>query len=399
MIVRFRKSDDDDVVQLPPLFHGPWKTEFNRLKKHIPGMKPREIKPDYQFNFDHAPEVDLQPLFKTAPAPDDIICLHWINGFLDAQSIRRIHDHFRSPLVWLIHDLEAFTGGCHYSFGCDGFTKQCGACPRIGSADEDDTSRRTWLRKREYLSPLPICFVAPTGWGEARARESSLFRHARVERIPLPLDTRIFRPLDKQIAREVMQLPPDKKIVLFGATYLEDRRKGMDHLIAAFDMLAALIDERGQREGIKRDDIFLLAVGLNGKNFLKRLPFPGRYAGRVNDELMMALAYQSADIFVCPSLEDSGPMMIPEAMLCGTPVAAFERGGAPDLVKTMKTGYLSATPDAEDLAQGIYALLTTDSLPAIQTAAHQAATKSHTPSSVARRHIELYQALTGNDRL
>src|SRR5262249_58359142 len=140
--------------------------------------------------------------------------------------------------------------------------------------------------------------------------------------------------------REVMQLPQDKKIILFGATYLEDRRKGIDHLIAAFDVLVSLIDRPGRVEKLQRDDIFLLAVGLNGKGLMQRLPFAGRYIGQISDEIMMALAYQSADIVVCSSLDDSGPMMIPEAMLCGTPVASFDGTGASDLVKTMETGYL-----------------------------------------------------------
>jgi glycosyltransferase involved in cell wall biosynthesis len=396
MIVRRKKSDDDDVLQLPPVSHSLWRRELNRLKRRIPGLKSREIKADYTFNFHRPPEVDLQPILRIAPSRDEIICLHWINGLLDAPSIRRIHDHFRSPLVWLIHDLEPFTGGCHYSFGCDGYTKQCGACPRIGSTDSDDLSHQIWLRKREHMSNLPICFIAMSSWGEKRARESSLFHHARIERIPLPMDTRVFRPFSPLTARDVMRLPRDKKIILFGATYLEDRRKGIDYLIAAFDILASLIDSRVHGETLQRDDVFLLAMGLNGKGLMERLPFAGRYIGHVGDELMMALAYQSADIFVSPSLDDSAPMMISEAMLCGTPVTAFDGTGASDLVKTMETGYLAANGDSRELARGIHALLTTDSIQSVRDAARKVAAEKHTPSSVASRHAELYKSLFSN---
>jgi glycosyltransferase involved in cell wall biosynthesis len=393
MFVRRKTSDNDDVIQLPPVFLSSWRCQFIRLKNHIPGLKPRKVETDYTFNLDRATGVDLRPIFESSPSPNSVICLHWTNGLLDSLSIRRIYERLRCPIVWVIHDLEPFTGGCHYSFGCDGFTRQCGACPRLESKDPRDHSHQTWLRKRELLSDLPICFVAPTSWGERRARESSLFRHARVERIPLPIDTRLFRPFDQRAAREALRLPHDKKIILFGATYLEDRRKGMNHLIESLNKLSSLIEERRALNRIKRDDILLLVVGLNGKNLMKRLPFPGRYLGFVSDELMMALAYQSADIFVCPSLEDSGPMMIPEAMLCGTPVAAFDSAGAPDLVKTMETGYLAANADTNDLTQGIYALLTRDSPEAMRIAARDAATKKHTPASVAARHAELYQSL------
>jgi len=403
MIVRGKKSGDDGVMQLPSVSHVPrhglQRMEFDRLKKRIPGLRPREIKADYMFNFDRPPEVDLQPLFKISPSRGEVICLHWINGLLDTQSIRRIYDHFRAPLVWVIHDLEPFTGGCHYSFGCRGYARQCGACPRIGSADGADLSHQIWLRKREHLSNLPICFVAPTSWGENRLRESSLFRHARLERIPLPIDTRVFRPYSQRAARETMRLPfdtKDKKIILFGATYLDDRRKGIDLLIAAFDILASLIDQSGPDRKLQRGDIFLLAVGLNGKDLMQRLPFAGRYIGHVSDESYMALAYQSADIFTCPSLDDSGPMMIPEAMLCGTPVVAFDGTGAPDLVKTMETGYLAANADARELARGIHALLVADSLHPMRAAAQRVAANTHMPSSVANRHVELYKSLSIN---
>jgi len=396
MIVRRKKSDDDDVLQLPPVSYGLWRRELNRLKRRIPGLKAREIKADYTFNFHRPPEVDLQPILRVAPSRDEIICLHWTNGLLDARSIRRIHDHFRSPLVWVIHDLEPFTGGCHYSFGCDWYTKQCGACPRIGSTNSDDLSHQIWLRKREHLSTLPICFIAPSSWGEKRARESSLFRHARVERIPYAMNTRVFRPFCQRAAREVMQLPQDKKIILFGATYLEDRRKGIDHLIAAFDVLVSLIDQPGHAEKLRREDIFLLAVGLNGKGLMQRLPFAGRYIGQISDEIMMALAYQSADIFVTPSLDDSAPNMVSEAMLCETPVAAFDGTGASDLVKTMETGYLAANGDARDLAHGIHALLTTETIQSVRAAASKAAAETHSPSLVAKRHAELYQSLFSN---
>ena len=394
MIVRYKKSEDDGVLQLPPLPPRPWQSRFNRLKNRIPGLKPREIKADYTFNLDRPPEVDLQNLFDQTQASPDVICLHWTNGLLDARSIRRIYDHFRCPVVWVIHDLEPFTGGCHYSFGCDGFTKTCGSCPRLGSNDPRDHSHQTWRRKREYLASLPICFVAPTSWGEARVRQSLLFRHTRVERIPLPMDTRIFRPFDQRTAREVLQLPPDKKIILFGATYLEDRRKGIDHLIEAFDLLTPLISNRRTIQSDRRpEEIFLLAVGQDGGRLMPKLPFAGRYLGHVSDELMMALAYQAADIFVCPSIEDSGPMMISEAMLCETPVVAFNTGVAPDVIEHRVNGYLARYRDISDLAEGMRTLLTNDDPMTMRASARSSAERLHVPRSVAERHIELYQSL------
>ncbi len=384
MVVRNKRSEDDDVYQIPsppsPLRHA----IFKRVKERVPLLGEKTPRANYTYNFDLEPDINQQMLFTILPGPVDIIYLHWVSGLLNSRLIRELYDHYRRPIVWTLADQDPLTGGCHYSFGCEGFTKECGCCPQLDSNDPNDHSHQTWLRRRRRFSDIPICFVAPTRWVMNRVRQSSLFGDHKVELIPYPIDTSVFRPFDQRVARDLLRIPLDKKILFFGATYLEDRRKGMKQLIEALNKLADLIE---------RDDLFLLVAGLNGKWLMSQLPFAGKCVGHFNDDLTLALAYQSADVFVCPSIEDAGPMMIAEAMLCGTPVAAFDGTGAPDLVKTMETGYLAANADASDLARGIYALLTRDSQEAMRNAAREAAAKAHEPASVAARHAELYQSL------
>jgi glycosyltransferase involved in cell wall biosynthesis len=390
MLVRRKRSDDDDVTQIPPPPPRPWQSRFERLRQHIPGLRRSEIIANYTFNFDLEPQIDTSAIFENQDRRPDVICLHWITGLLNATLVRKLSDCYRSPVVWVMADQEPMTGGCHYSFGCDGFTRECGCCPQLNSTSKNDITHHTWKRKKDFLSSIPICFIAPTSWGVGRIRESSLFRNHRVELIPYPVDTNIFRPLDQRIARDLLHLPFGKKIIFCGATYLEDRRKGMKQLIESFAILAQMIDAGDE---ISREDIFLLIAGLNGKDLLGRLPFPGKYAGHFNDELTLALAYQASDIFLCPSIEDAGPMMIPEAMLCGTPVVAFQTGGAPDLIEPMKNGYLAQNHHPADLAQGLLQLLTSRSLPDMRIAAHRAAERAHRPSIVAQRHLNLYGEL------
>lgn len=369
LYVREKFSHDDDVIQLPPRVASPWPDRFRRLLRQKP------IRTTYTFNLDAPPRVEL----KSLPDTRAVTVFHWMSKFLDVRSVKILADRFAGPLVWVIHDLDPVTGGCHYNFGCEGYRHECGKCPQLESSDPNDLSHRTWLRKQQLLAGLPICFVAPTGWGVARVRESSLFQNHRIEQIPLPLDTEIFRPYPKRTAREVLHLPPEKTILLFGASYLEDRRKGIPELVEALHQLQG-------------SDILLLVVGLNGHEIVKNLPFESRYLGQVHDQLMMALAYQAADIFVCPSLADSGPMMIPEAMLCGTPVVAFDTGGAPDWIETGKTGYLARLGDTTDLANGIRFLLSADRQ-AMGSNARELAERLHDPTTVARRHLGLYSDL------
>lgn len=68
------------------------------------------------------------PLSDTAKTPA-IINLHDIARWLDLPSFfNSLPDGL--PVVWSLHTLFPITGGCIYSGGCDGFTRQCGNCPQ-----------------------------------------------------------------------------------------------------------------------------------------------------------------------------------------------------------------------------------------------------------------------------
>ena len=388
MVVLRKKSDDPRVIQAPPPAPRAWASRFERARQHVPGLRQSLPTANYTFNFDSPPQVNIEALLSDETLRPEIICLHWINGLLDVRAIRQLHDHFRCPIVWVMADQEPMTGGCHYAFGCEGFKHECGNCPQLSPSQANDHSCLVWQRKKELLAELPICFVAPTSWGREKLRQSSLFRHHRCELIPYPIDPLTFRPFDQRVARDLLHLPQGKKIIFFGATYLEDRRKGMPLLLGA-------LTETRERLKTPTDDVFLLVAGLNGNQLMPKLPFAGKYVGQLNDDLTLALAYQSADLFVCPSVEEAGPMMIPEAMMCGTPVVAFHTGGAPDLIESGKTGYLAHLADSTDLAGGILRFLEADNGSTIRGLAHLAASKKHSPNLVADLYSRLFHSLKG----
>jgi glycosyltransferase involved in cell wall biosynthesis len=388
MVVRQKDSDDEDVRRVGTR---PWLSALRRVRNRLPLVGPQ--KPAQKFNFDVEPEIETRQLFAEKRDDVDVLALHWITDLLTTRLIRELHEHYARPLVWTMMDQEPVTGGCHYSLGCDGYTRECGRCPQLNSEREADASRRVWLRKREHLSGLPIVFVAPTSWVAERIRESSLFGEHRVERIPLAIDTKVFRPFDRGAARDLLHVPPRKKVLFFGATYLDEPRKGMRYLVEALGRLAALVDEGGP---VRREDIFLLVAGSASRELMSSLPFPGRRLGHLHDDVTLALAYQAADLFVCPSVEDAGPMMISEAMLCATPVVAFDAGSAPDLIESLRTGYRARYRDSADMAEGIRKLLTFEAFERMRDEARQAAMLAHEPSSVAGRYTKLYRSLLDN---
>ena len=281
-----------------------------------------------------------------------VINLHWVAGmFEESRALPAAAG--RAPLVWTLHDMNPFTGGCHYDGGCGRFaqTPGCGACPQLAGEVVRDGSRRIWQRRRRTWAKVPrdrLTIVTPSRWLAGEVRRSSLWGGRPVEVIPYGIDTSLFRPRDRAAGREVLGLPPDAKVVLFVSQSLSSGRKGGDLLAEALGRLVDL------------PNLFFLTVGGGSPDVPPEVPV--RTVGSVNDERLLSFAYSAADIFVIPSRQDNLPNTVLEALSCGTPVVGFEAGGIPDMVRPGKTGLLANAGDAADLAASIRRLLADDDL-------------------------------------
>ena len=179
-----------------------------------------------------------------------------------------------------------------------------------------------------------------------------------------------------------MDVPSDAFVVLLGAGNLVHPRKGVvAYGVPALRRLGELVPER---------ELFVLAVGARGDEL--ELPVPGRVLGPVADPAEMALGYQAADAYLCPTIADAGPLMIPEALMCGTPVVAFDVGNAVDLIRDGETGYLVRSREPDDLAAGLAGLLGHPEPERLRAACRDAAAH-HSPQRVAEAHVKLYESL------
>lgn len=289
------------------------------------------------------PETRVQQIDDLRP---DIVNLHWIgSGFLRLESLKKI----KQPIVWTMHDMWAFTGGCHYTDGCDRYLKQCGACPQLGSRSKNDLSHWNWERRRKIFKQLDLTIVTPSQWLTDRVKQSPLLCNYRIETIPNGLDLATYKPYGKAWVRSLLKLPQDKSLILFGASdATSDRRKGF-HLLAEALHHLSLMEWKTLPE--------IVVFGASHGNL--DCGFPVHYLGILQDDLTLALAYSAADVFVAPSIQDNLPNTVLEAIACGTPAVAFAIGGMPDLIESGQTGYLAQPFDTEDLAKGIQWVLTT----------------------------------------
>ena len=390
MIVIEKLSDDSDVLAVADRRVMKWRRIL--LARLFPRFAWR-WGGRLDFNTDLAPAVDLEPALAALGGKVDVICLHWITGLLSVRTTAALASRYRCPIVWVLQDLEPLTGGCHYPGSCDGFARHCGRCPQLGSRREHDRSRVVWQRKKDSLSRLPLTLVAGSTWLSRQARKSALWQQVQIAEISDAIDTQVFRPFDQRAARDLLHLPQEAHLLFFGAFSLANPRKGMEYLLEGLRQLHA--DPVLRQPSFRQRPIHLVVAGHENAALRNSLPFPHTAVGFLQDNITLALAYQAADVFLCPSVEDAGPMMIPEAMLCGTPVVAFETGIALDLIPASSTGYLARLRDSADFSRGIVSVLTAPFPAQARDRACATAVSRHCPSQVAAKHGALYELLSG----
>jgi len=179
------------------------------------------------------------PLVKEA----DIIHLHWINqGLLSVGEIKALIK-LGKPIIWTMHDMWPVTGICHYSGVCLHYMKSCGDCKLLKMPFPTDLSYQVFTKKKDSFFGAGIQFVACSQWLLRKAEVSGLRYGNFFSSIPNPIDTEQYSPGDQTAARKVLGLPLNKKLILFGAFALSDKRKGFDYLIKATHLLADLREE------------------------------------------------------------------------------------------------------------------------------------------------------------
>lgn len=282
----------------------------------------------------------------------EVIYIHWINSsFLSLKGLKEICKTGKK-VFWFMHDMFPITGGCHHSFDCKNYCQNCGGCPYLMHSGKYDFSYKQLRIKHKILDKYSnLSFIAPSKWLYECTKESSLGRNHKIYHIPNLLDSTIFHTLDKNLCREILKLPKDKKIILFGAdSALSNPYKGFEYLVAALKILKRDSD-------INNTEIELVIFGSSyNKQIEEMLPFKTNFMGYLHDSYTLALFYNSADVFCIPSLAENFANTILESVHCGTPVVGFDVGGIPDVVSE-KTGYLAKYKDSEDFARGINKVL------------------------------------------
>lgn len=277
---------------------------------------------------------DYDVLSSRAVEEADIINLHWTAGFWDYRSFGKTS----KPIVWTLHDMYPFTGGCHYSEGCTKYLELCTNCPQLKGTENYNYSAILHKEKIKKVQGSRLHVVALSSWLADCARKSRVLNSFPVSLIRNSIDMDSFYVIERKTAREKLGIPANTKVLLFVSQNLENKRKGLALLMEAI-------------AGWEDENICIVSIG-NTSSRSNNANVHHISLGEVNDESTMALAYNAADAFVIPSIEDNLPNVMLESLACGTPVIGFAVGGMKDIISNLN-GVLAEEVSSHSLKDAI----------------------------------------------
>jgi glycosyltransferase involved in cell wall biosynthesis len=283
----------------------------------------------------------------------DVINLHCLLD--NTISVSEI-GNLRQPIIWTLHDMWPLCGSEHY-LDIEGSWESSPTSHRfvLGYSKVNrprlekgiDLNRITWNRKLSILKKKNISLVCPSTWMYNCALASVIAENWSVYKIPTPINIDKWKPINKNIAREILGLPTDKFLILFGASGgISNPRKGFDLLVDACNKLST-IDET------LLSKVELVIFGQSRPNNAPRLGFKTHYLGPLRDIYSLRLVYSASDIYALVSRQDNFPNTGVEAHACGTPIIAFNTTGLSDLIDHNSTGFLIPPFDTKCFAQSV----------------------------------------------
>lgn len=284
----------------------------------------------------------------TAFQEADIIHLHWINqGMLSLKNIQQIVDTGK-PIVWTMHDMWECTGICHHAYTCQHFKAQCNHCPFLRFPGKNDLASQIFNKKKQIYASAKLHIVTVSQWLANQVKESTLLKDKSTTVIPNTLSLSAFLLLDRKESRQILELPNNKKILLFGAARIDDPIKGFHILLKAIQYL--------QAQGIyTKEELHLVTFGKfkYPEKVIPQIPVSHTDMGWITDNSILSQLYSAADVVISSSLYETFGQTLIEAQACGCIPISFGNSGQANIINHKQNGYLAEYLSVESLAAGI----------------------------------------------
>lgn len=208
--------------------------------------------------------------------------------------------------------------------------------------------------------------IRPFSWMAYLGSSQSIFVSERLKQklgvkhgciIPCGVDERVFKPIDPKVARDILNVPQDQRVVLFSSSFSRP---------------------------VKNASLAKKACSLvNREVLLKELVNFNR------EEVMLWM--NAADICLLTSFQEGSPQFIKESLMCGTPVLSTDVGDVKSVLEGTEGCYIVPF-DPEEIAKKLDLILDSPRVK-VKTA------KSFSLESVFSQILEVYNGIIHDDSL
>ena len=249
----------------------------------------------------------------------DVVHLHTIHhGYILYSIVLRYLARKKIPVVYTVHDMWVFTGGCyHYSDRqCRGFDTGCRHCS-AAACDLDCLPHQTgrfFAQKQKLFARIPrICFVSVSDWVYEEMRKSPLQDYPQYR----------IRNAVEEVPRQAQKQNVSYGVFrILGIAAAWNERKGIHRFLELAHLLG--------------DGYEIILVGEVSENIRSQAPDNIRFAGRIANRAELQRLYATADLHVSMSSEETFGMTFVEAAIAGTRSLGFDSTAIPGVLREVQ---------------------------------------------------------------
>lgn len=368
LVVKRKTKGDNFIYEIPRnyfrhTFSEKVKNKFKRIfGKYIYGIDLRTPATHPKYLFLQENEISnfllTDILIKNFPFTPELLIVGMTDGFITTNNLAEIHEKFKVKIALVTADMYPLTGGCHYAWDCDGYEKSCESCPALINPKDSWWPQANLEIKRKNIEKAGIEIISMSGWANLQIAKSTLFKKKnKILQINSCIDVELFNRNCRAFAKKIFGIPESSKVIFIGSQSLKDERKGVQYIVDALQILHSEIVEE------VRNNVQVLLIGRDIESVSKiksLIGFDSQFIEYIKDYRLLSLLYQASDLFVCGSIEDTGPMMVSEALACGSPVVGFDTGIVYNMVENKKNGIKVPIKDYKAMARAMKYILELD---------------------------------------
>lgn len=334
---------------------GKWLTEVEKWDNQIHKASVKHSDVCFTSPFSNY-DLSKHPLVINA----DIIHLHWVGSFLDYPTF---FSNVKKPIAWTLRDENPGLGGFHYTSDKN----------KLGIYYSHIDEAFLEAKRNAIRSCDNITLIALSDYMKSFCSTIDFLKNKNIVKIYNPIDGTQFNLIDRNIARDILNIQNNSLVISFVSVSLKDHRKGLAQLVSAIKLLNMPVK--------------LLCAGKN--DFFSEKDSDVICFGPLENTQLLSLIYSASDMFITPTIQESFGKTTIEAMLCGTPVISTATGIAPEVIDE-KSGITINNTDPQTIARAINILYKKKF---DRTEIRSKAIQLFDPVSIAQQHINLYNSI------